>query len=111
MPSGYIDELREEDDGSLVYQPWPERGHIYRFLFAVSSADFDIDKGLRKLCDIDPHHAPNLICLLDRGVVMAARAVLPDGEVKVSYLHPQKARSPAGPNDLVGPVIDNDRLR
>lgn len=102
VPNGYIEEMREEDDGSLVWQPWPERGHLYRFLFGISSVDFDIDKALKKLCDTDSYHAPNLICLLDRGVIMAARAVRPNGEVTETYTHPQKARPPAGPDDLDG---------
>ncbi len=102
VPDGYIEDFIEDKDGSLIYQTWSERGHLYRFLFAVSSTEFNVDEALKKLCDADRRHAPNLICLLDRGVIMAARAVLPNGEVTVSYVHPQKERPPADPTDLDG---------
>jgi hypothetical protein len=94
VPDGYIERFEESDQGELVWQPSPERGDLYRFIFGVTSDGLNVDQCLRTLCDSAPEDAPNLICLLDKGVLMAGRAVSPNGEVTVTYLHPQKERAP-----------------
>lgn len=101
VPDGYIDSFRQDGD-ELVWEPWAERGHLFRFLFAVSSEGFDVERALKLLCDTDPRYAPNLICLLDRGVIMSARATLPSGEVTATYVHPQKLRPPIQSNEADG---------
>jgi hypothetical protein len=68
----------------------------------VSSDDFDVSEALRTLCDTELEDATNMICLLDKGVIMAARARLPDGEVHATYIHPQKNRPPMNPGDVDG---------
>jgi hypothetical protein len=98
---GYIERM-EEVDGALAWTPWPERGHYYRFMLGVSSEQFDVTKALQTLCEADLADAPNIICLLDKGVIMAARAKLPEGEVHATYIHPQKQRAPESPGDVDG---------
>ncbi len=105
VPDGYIERFEEDETGHLVWQPWPERGDVYRFMFGVNSDTFDLDKCLKDLCDAEPADTPNLICLLDRGVLMAGRAAHPNGEVRATYIHPQKRRPPKGPEEIDGWVF------
>ena len=48
---------------------------------------------------------PNLICLLDKGVLMSGRAALPNGVVRETYVHPQKTRPPREPEEIDGWVF------
>jgi len=105
VPDGYIEGLEETESGDLVWQPWPERGDVYRFMFGVNSEALDLDKCLRDLCDAELEDTPNLICLLDRGVLMSGRAAHPNGEVKATYIHPQKMRPPREPEEIDGWVF------
>jgi hypothetical protein len=105
VPKGYIERFEEDESGHLVWQPWPERGDIYRFIFGVNSEGLDVDKCLQDLCDAQLDNAPNLICLLDKDVLMAGRAAHPNGEVKVTYIHPQKMREPREAEEIDGWVF------
>lgn len=102
VPDGYVDKFEETSEGALLYESHPERGHIYRFMFAVSSDQLDVDECLKDLCNADLNDTPNQICLLDRGVIVAGRGRKPDGEVIETFIHPQKMRAPAGSNDIDG---------
>jgi hypothetical protein len=105
VPEGYVDSFQADENGAVLYQPWPERGDVYRFIFAVTSEHLDIEACLRDLCDADLRDTPNQICLLDRGVVMSARAQRPNGEIVETYIHPQKKRPHRAPEQLDGWVM------
>lgn len=104
VPDNYIDGIRLEN-GVLVVDPWSERGDLYRFLIGVKGDSFDVDEALKTLCDTDPRFAPNMICLLDRGIISSARAVMPEGGVLSEFIHPQKQRPPLESKEIDGWVF------
>jgi hypothetical protein len=105
VPNGYIERFEEDERGNLLWQPWPERGDVYRFIFAVSSESLDVDRCLKDLCDAELENTPNLICLMDRGVIMAGRSSSPNGEVTETYIHPQKMRATRATQEVDGWVF------
>jgi hypothetical protein len=104
VPDGYIDSIRQEGD-HLVYEPWSERGDLFRFLVGVTSDSFDVDRALRTLCSANPKFAPNMICLIDQGMISSARAIMPEGGVVTEFIHPQKKRPTENLGEIDGWVF------
>lgn len=78
-PDQLSQDLRFETNAFITITSSDRRTYknpLFKFMFFVNSGDLDIDELAKTLESYDQKHIPNLICFLDKGVILKAEAKL-----------------------------------